>query len=1128
MAQQDTIQNILTEMGLALASFRAINTPDRAVAFFKQLGYDINAGSFGSALPDLATHTSEMLSAVQRLADSSGDEQLAAAIDMMGRVGLVVKAMKDLTDQIKGMGGGAIPNIDDLPRRLVDFLLLDYLEKQKPQLQAALHLLGLVEYEPDHADGEPKNLVNWERFGDFLSNPSNIYNDIYQWDTAFDDAILLSRLARLMQAAQLPGGLYDQATSTRSLLGNTANGLKELRFPFFQAGFSEETYAQFGVTFSPAETKGGKKRGFALLPYLMGTAAFNFDVCDRGQLLYKSSTDVKDVGLVIRPPFDAEGILNLTGGFETLIQIRENPDRSEELIIIGSNGGTRLAVQGLGISWFARNPQGKLDVGFEGNMEALRLVINPGEGDGFLATVLSEVNVQAETQLGLGYTLLNGFYVTGGAKFAIEIPTHIELDPIHILSAKLALLLSDEKMRLEAGVNFKFDFGPLKAVVENIGLGADMYFRQGNLGPLDLDVGFKPPNGVGLSMDAGIVKGGGYLYFDFEAGEYAGALELVFSGFMTLKAIGLINTKMPDGSKGFSLLIIITAEFGTGFQLGFGFVLLGVGGLLGLNRTIKLEALGQGIRTGSAERILFPKDVVANAPQILSDLRTFFPPENGKFLIGPMAKIGWGTPSLITLSLGIIIEIPGNIAILGVLKLALPTEDAALVVLQVSFTGAIEFDKKRVWFFATLFGSRVLFFTLEGEMGLLMAFGDDANFVLSVGGFHPSFTPPPLPFPSPGRIAFDIANTPAYKIRVEAYFAVTSNTVQFGAKAQLQLGLSSFGISGHLAFDALFQFSPFYFIIGISASVSLKAFGVGLFSISLKFELSGPEPWRAKGSGSLSFLFFSISADFDITWGEDRRKILPPINPLEILNVEIDKPSNWTASLTGASSLPVSLRKLEEEDGLVLHPLGVLKFSQRAIPIGIKLGKVGAPKVKEYLKFSFSDADGSDWKKVSDPRENFAIAQFQELSDGEKLSRPSFQKEKSGAELSVSGSSTRTGQMTKRTVRYEQIIIDSNYKRFTRRLFVFFGSLFRQFMRGNVVALSPQSMEFRKQIDSMAEPLVVAEEGFAVVTNHDNKAVTEVFASEAEARDFMNGQIAQNANLAETLDVVSQFEVNFN
>ena len=82
---------------------------------------------------------------------------------------------------------------------------------------------------------------------------------------------------------------------------------------------------------------------------------------------------------------------------------------------------------------------------------------------------------------------------------------------------------------------------------------------------------------------------------------------------------------MPDGSPGFSLLIIITAEFGTGIQLGFGFTLLGVGGLLGLNRTMRLQPLMEGVRTGAIDSVMFPRDVVANAPRIISDLRDVLP-----------------------------------------------------------------------------------------------------------------------------------------------------------------------------------------------------------------------------------------------------------------------------------------------------------------------------------------------------------------------------------------------------------------------------------------------------------------------------------------------------------------------
>ena len=226
---------------------------------------------------------------------------------------------------------------------------------------------------------------------------------------------------------------------------------------------------------------------------------------------------------------------------------------------------------------------------------------------------------------------------------------------------------------------------------------------------------------------------------------------------------------------------------------------------------------------------MFPTDPVANAPRIINDLRSYFPPYEGKFLIGPMVKIGWGTPTLISLAFGIIIEIPGNIAIVGVLKIALPAEDAPLIVINVAFIGAIEFDKSRVWFFAAMYDSRILFMTMEGEMGLLMDFSDHPNFVLSVGGFHPQFNPPPLPFPNPKRIHIDVLRTPVSRITVENYFAITSNTVQFGARAEIFYGIDAFNIHGNFSFDALFQFSPFHFIIDISFSVGMDVFGAGVF-----------------------------------------------------------------------------------------------------------------------------------------------------------------------------------------------------------------------------------------------------------------------------------------------------------
>ena len=604
-----------------------------------------------------------------------------------------------------------------------------------------------------------------------------------------------------------------------------------------------------------------------------------------------------------------------------------------------------------------------------------------------------------------------------------------------------------------------------------------------------------------------------------------GPLVAAFS--LVVLPIGMITTRMPDGSSGFSLLIIITAEFGTGIQLGFGFTLLAVGGLIGLNRTMSLQPLMEGVRSGAIESVMFPHDVVANAARIISDLRTFFPPKQGTFLIGPMAKLGWGTPTLISVSLGVIIEIPGNIAIVGVLKVAIPTADAPLILLQVNFAGAIEFDKKRIYFFAALFESRIVFLTIEGEMGLLVAFGSDANFVVSLGGFHPRFSPPPLPFPSPRRIAVSLLSTPVSRLRVECYFAVTSNTVQFGARVEVFFGLSVLNVQGHFAFDALFQFSPFYFIIELSASFSVKVFGMGVFSVSARGTLDGPAPYHVRGHGSISFLFWDLDVDFEETWGETRNTELPPIAVMPMLTAEIAKAESWVAELPSSANLLVSLRRMPpEEAALVLHPLGVLRVSQRALPLQLRLDKVGSQKPSDVNRLSVLP-NGGGLSRRDDAFEPFAPAQFQTFTDAEKLSKPAFSDERSGITLSAAGPDLRASVMVKRVVRYEEIIIDTNYKRFQRRFVGFVSALFHLFLNGNAIARSELSRANQRKLKPFEEKITVNRETWSVALQANNQAYSAdsvSFHSEASARDFMERQINVNASLVDVIHVVPGVE----
>ncbi|SOD22621.1 DUF6603 domain-containing protein [Nitrosomonas ureae] len=1146
MAQQNALQSIVTQASLAIARLHTINSPERAVQFFRQLGYDLSPGMFGGTLPALATHADELVVAVGLLAGASGEEEVAGAIvNLMSRLSTTMEAISQLHIQLQASGGAGVPNITEFPRRLSDFLILDYFHHQKPELHETLHLLGLIDNEPNAAPGQTTRLINWNRFGQFLNEPGRIFNDVYRWDSDFDITTFLARLEGLMGAVSLPGGLYPQSETARAALGNALSDLPELRLPIFQKGLTPETYSQFGITFSPAEAKAGKKKGIALLPYLIGTTKFEFEVCDRGELAFEQTADIRGIGIVVRPPFSAEG-LNLTGSIHFAVKIREKPDRSEEIILIGSQGGTRLSIKGLGINWFVEGPPDKLDLGMEGEIQALRLVIAGGEGDGFLQKILSGLNVKAEAGFAFGISLQSGFTFRGGSKLTLDLGTHLDLGAIKVDALRFALSPANDNIGLEAGALLKFDIGPMQAVVENIGLRAALHFRPGNLGPADLDIAFMPPNGVGLSLDAGGFKGGGFLLFNEEKGEYAGALQLDFKGMFSVKAIGIINTKMPDGSAGFSLLIIITAEF-TPIQLSFGFTLNGVGGIIGLNRTIFVSALAEGVRTNAIKSILFPENIVANISRIISDIKQFFPPMEDHFVIGPMGKLGWGTPSIITVELGLLLDLPNPMfAIVGVLKAVLPHESAPLLRLQVNFIGILDFDHGYIFFRADLYDSRLLLFSITGSMAFLVSWGEQKTFALSVGGFHPDFRDfPSIPavpdgFRNMARIGISLLSDDNPRLKIECYFAVTSNTVQFGAKVELYAEAIGFNVYGFLGYDVLFQFDPFRFIAGLSGCIALREDTSVISGINILAQLAGPTLWDARGEASLKFLIIKISVNFHVTWGDPPLAIEPATEDLlALLKRELADTRNWRAELPPRNHFGVTLKKIEPPAGeelLIVYPSGVLTFSQRSLPLeGYVIQKYGNKKPLKENSFTLSNANSNgkvipaDFKGV---REQFAPGNFSELSDSDKLSRKSFEQLPSGFKLTTT-SDLLVAAPVSRPVRYEL-----NYLRRKQFLLIFVGIIdlatrtYNRLVKSSPVRQSALShQQTRKSLNAPAE-VFLPQEMFALASMvnlkshlHDGQNAV-LFATQAEAYQKHQEIISQNPTLAGQIQVVSHYELN--
>lgn len=1133
-----TIETLARQLGIILQPLQDRLSSGNVIQLFAELGLQfppqLLQPGFVSALNTCATAASALPDLITQLTTSidNGDESgiLQASAKLIEQTGTIISTFEQIGQQLNSIAG-SLPGMtatevttfaQNLPSSLLSYLLISYLEHIQPSVVGIANLLGILDYipnpgvqdDPTHPPYISRQL-QLGRLGKIFASPADLLHTLYNWgDPSFDGTLLIPRLSTTLSLLGIPSHVTTPGPGSAM----------------------DSTF--FAVQTNPASNPPGL---LATLKYpILGGidltlplgGIWSVRLQAQGEFIASLQATIIPLDtLSLKPP---SGTL---AGQLTMDIIAQGPDADHPIVLLGQTGGSVLQTNsftfgtGLNLTWDSSSGSAAADLIIHIDVAGGKAVIDLSEGDGFIAALLSGVNFAANLDFKMLWSPSTGFQIVGSSAIEIAIPTHLTLGPLDIEKLYLKLGLgSDGSLPAEISAAFQASLGPLQASVDRIGLNITTTFpaHGGNLGPANLALSFKPPSGVGLSVNAGIVQGGGFLYIDTDRGEYAGALELVFADFLSLHAIGLITTKMPDGSSGFSLLVIITAEFGAGIQLGFGFTLLGVGGLLGLNRIMLLQPLLDGVRTGSINSIMFPQNVVANAPRIISDLRAIFPPQLGIFLIGPMAKLGWGEPTLVSLALGVIIEIPGDIAILGVLKLALPADDVAVIVIQVNFAGAIEFDKKRMYFFASLFDSRVLFITIEGEMGVLFGFGDNANFVISVGGFHPQYTPPPLPFPNPRRIEIDILNESYARIRCDGYFSVTSDTVQFGAHVDMFFGFSAVSVSGHIGFDALIQFSPFHFVVSFSASFSVQVFGMGVFGIDIEAQLSGPTPWNVHGKASLSFLFFSIGVNIDVTWGDSRNTLLPPIAVMPLLSTEFSKQSNWRAVLPGNSHLLVTLRKLgEAEAAFLLHPAGTLHISQRAVPLDLTLDKVGNQKPNDANRFALTVASAG-LAKTAELQEQFAPSQFQNFDDATKLSQPGYEPMDSGIELSAAGTSLASGTAITRVVRYDLTVIDTKYRRYAKRFFSQAGALFNHFLGGASVTKCPLSAYRAAQMQPVSVKVAVGPETFAVALRSNNtgfSAEAVAFTSQAAAHDYLNSVVASNPSLAGTLHVLPQFEV---
>ncbi|MEN0067628.1 MAG: DUF6603 domain-containing protein [Myxococcota bacterium] len=979
------------------------------------------------------------------------DEVLLAIRDLIEAVKTLVRMAQRIKPAIDAVDLSSFPTSlssaatwdADVAKALPEYLLVSYLERTQPVLFGILQTLGVV------PDGTYE--LDFSGLGALISDPVQFARDRFQFGNNLLGDLLLEKLSELVgrtgastRIAPLDSAYYDLFASA------TPSG-DQLELPFVQ-GFFPGGYAELGLVVAPVPEQNNTDvvDGVLFAPLVHGTTGNEVKLGESGAwtLTFDAELDAATAVTVRVHPggIYAEGSLPDGGAAVTLAF---EPD--EEWVLLGSPEGSRIEVSGLQVeARMSTDPAPNAGdialrartTGSEG--PGLKVVVDATEGDSFISELFSELSVEAALDLDASWSANKGFQFGASSSLSHHIALAKKIGPLTVHSLDIeASKAPSGGPALTVRSNVGAELGPFAVDVEGLGFSFAMERdadQKGNIGPFDIDVGIVPPIGLGFDINSEGVSGGGYLFFDGAEGRYGGGLSLQM-GKVGITALGLLSVPRGNSTDPWSLLFSLFVELP--IPLGFGFTLTGLGGLIGINRTFSTQRLQQGVQAGSLDQLMFPSRPV-NFRAVLDEMDACFPEARGNFVIAPMARISWGARAMLTAEIGILLSFdvrtPGKskFGMLGIIKAMLPDPDAPILEMNLALLGSVDLATRSFSIVASVYDSRLLgTIELSGDMAMHAEFGGRPYFLLSVGGYHPQFTPPsglPSTMTNLRRLRAALSWGEHVQASLEGYFAVTANTFQLGGKFEIEAAATILGTTysayGMLGFNVLFQFRPFRIIADASAMFSIRAGSNEILGIELSIYVEGPKPWYAKLAGSFRFLLFEV--DFRIEVGNPAEAEPATKFPLEQEVLEqLAEDDNWL--VVGEPQIATwDLVTLAESETpatgeIWIRPDGTLEVKQDVAPLDRKVDIYGTqiisgPDTIALEEMGFMAGATPDPITIEPVKAPFAPSHFTKMSPSDKLSAPSFVNETAGVNFGGSGVEMPSGSFPSQKVEWETFI----------------------------------------------------------------------------------------------------------
>lgn len=579
------------------------------------------------------------------------------------------------------------------------------------------------------------------------------------------------------------------------------------------------------------------------------------------------------------------------------------------------------------------------------------------------------------------------------------------------------------------GISTQASLGPLtlRAGLAPVMIPADVVLKTGTLQPPLPPLGLGPSriDRVGASL-AGPLPGDGMLRVLDDG--VSGALRLPL-GPVTVDALASLR-RLPSG--GPSFLAILGVEFTPSIQLSFGFALDRVGGIVGIERGLDLDALTRGIRSGTATATLFGAPG-SDPSRRLVGAEALFPPQAGHHVVGPMLGLAWlsagaGT-SLVHADVAVLIQLGGpiTIAIVGKAKLEL----SELLRMQVDVAGSIDAARGRVAADISIVEARVLgAFRLTGDAAFRATTGDGGGVVFSAGGFYPGFDPKPIEIGPLRRLGFGTdLPTPGLDIRVEGYFAATSNTMQLGGRLDVVFDAALVVAKGSLGLDAMAQLRPFHFHANVDGGVEVEFLGETFCGVHVSAEVDGPGPMSVSARLTIETFLKDIPWHETFTFGDgapDRA------GRATSLRHEVWQHANDPGVLrASAPDDPAVVLAPQPGPGVVLAPLGELIWAQRLTPLGVLCDRLQSePLAPAGQKVTAAVAAPATSK--GDVREPFAPGAYLNLPPNVALMVPAFDPQIAGLRIGFDRKPAPTVDQPKATdvilIRPNQLPLTTRHK----------------------------------------------------------------------------------------------------